>query len=593
MRLKAQTCLPALAAGVLLLSGGIAARAAGEAQTTALSRKVIISGTVNSVDDYLLAVARAGKVNLIADATRFDAIPFAVPSDFRAEQPVMLGFYFSRGTRKLRLSLLQPEPNTFLLWPEPGVRELGRRLATVQWPPDDEAARTRIARRVLAQDEGADEPTGRQEREAEKVHARLVAYQTSQLLRDYYQRVHGWDGRSPAFERKGSFQEVKDVLPQMLPQFRAPESVRKIRLTDLPPDLRDKILAYARGLADRTWFEFARGFFNDEFWQKARIRLIRGDAQLTVGLAGSAESRLHTFASLNKLQPNIFQRNSPPRGKPMDEAEPPPANDVNPAGMETKVSLDTKRMPLGQVLAILQKQSGITLTTSADIPPTTTLVTARVRQMPLSDLMQNLARLYDAAWNDNADGAHVLKPKPRSDFERPFFRVGRIGTYLSHRLWEKLERTGQIQSEQDDAVNWPLEISAVANMAVLRSKEGVPVSALDEELQRALRALVEEQLSVEMLERLTVFNPALAEEGYLCIGSTFGGSSNRTRPEEAIWKVFHSSFLSLVGEASVGGNVMLFPNFSHQPQPDPLLQAALAAQQEIENERKARGGAAP
>ncbi len=177
--------------------------------------KLDLSIQAATVDEHLVSLARAADFNFIADATDFPAVQTRVTNQQRSFDWEIADFF-----RAQKLSSLLWSERTFLLWRQPDMTALGPLIAA------DEKART--------------------------LRNPLTEAEMNEQFTDYFKRVHGWNGE-----------------PQNL-------SV-KVRIADLPPALRDNVLAMTR---DRLISPQHLAWFAEDFWENARIAIAPGGANM-------------------------------------------------------------------------------------------------------------------------------------------------------------------------------------------------------------------------------------------------------------------------------------------------------------------------
>ncbi len=198
----------------------------------------------------------------------------------------------------------------------------------------------------------------------------------------------------------------------------------------------------------------------------------------------------------------------PPRFDPLREN---PALELQKVeALQVKVSLEAKRMPLNELLATLQQQSGVALQSSEAFPAAKTLVTLRVREMSLASFMGALSRTYGVHWREN-NGGWQMQP---SDQSALLFKLQRASGL---RPENDIEQREIVRQQQDD---WAKEIYFSVDENVWSSpqdvklddlppqlqqsmlvKQGVSVKGLPDEIQAAIHRRINASLSSQLIER--------------------------------------------------------------------------------------------
>jgi len=180
---------------------------------------------------------------------------------------------------------------------------------------------------------------------------------------------------------------------------------------------------------------------------------------------------------------------------------PAPAVPAVPAALQDPVSLTARRQPLGELLREVQRQTGVEV--QADAPGLEAkLVTLRVKNMPLASLLAALGKLYGTEARKDDKGRYKLQPSSRTAFER------------------LLPQLGSAQANYDEAqmknpVDWAAEVFGNVNPAALRSKEGVALTDLPEDLQAQLREKIEASNLFFAASLLRLQTPEGVSEGVL------------------------------------------------------------------------------
>lgn len=199
--------------------------------TTKATDRILQQFTINtraaSTDDYLLEIARTGDINVLADVTDVPTETLSLPI---SGQHRLSGLNFYNLIKGRNLTMVRIAENTFLYWPSPDAKQLAQEI---------------LARKAA---------TPRQDPPP------LDAEQTNALLKDYFHRVHGWDG---------NWENVDIQVP----------------VADLPPELRAHVDAeiYGREITRMAYPRFATGTQHSgvldpqsPFWKTARLSIALG-----------------------------------------------------------------------------------------------------------------------------------------------------------------------------------------------------------------------------------------------------------------------------------------------------------------------------
>ena len=472
MKLSWCICLSLLVVSV----SNVAAKPFDEAQgwlfnmTHPPNRKIITPPTSEmSADDYVIALAKAGGVNFIADATQIPADTQMEP--FPASQESIqnhLKPYFYGVLEDFRntcqLASLRYDETTFLLWNKP-ERMTAARLINVAV----------------------------QQRGVETDPNEFALYAD---LDEYARVAHGWTG--------------------------GPRPHLKLKFGELPPELQLKLTALARHHILRP--EFRRElFFTDAYWQTARVRRGSGYsvpndpalqtklAPLFIGGQDEAGRPLPFFQLFNgwPMRPDnmdweVLATLRPPNkvtsATPAQPASPSSATAnpllLNPllpiqqlyqpdleaeGALGTKVSVEAKRQPLGKLLATVRQQSGVTLSPAEGTPAPTALVTLRVQEMPLATLMGALSRVYGVTWAKQSPTTYVMQPSRLDPLQTLLLQSGGDELLLKHGAMQTLDGL------MPDSSALIQEINAELNGPEPNSPRGVPITTLPPDLQQSLR----------------------------------------------------------------------------------------------------------
>ena len=350
--------------------------------------------------DFLIAWAKAGNFNLIADATQFDGKDATISG----EQKGPLGQLLVAFATARKINGRRYDENTFLLW---------------QVVPDAVSTAHLIIARERALRAAAPPPLSQEAMNA--------------LLAGYFQRVHGWDGKSAQI----------DVT---------------VKVADLPSELHERVIAAVRDeLLTKERRDYA--WFFDDLWSKARLHVqpnrrpqqrasiptrasisvgalveenaygakhlmyLRRNVLTPQGLSGSTSSKV----LLVEPRPQVVE----PVLQPNPEAKLPPVKPApllsraqlqDDAALQVPISLENKQLVLNDLLSELQKQSGLSFSLVPEAA-TTAQLALRLDKMPLWKVLDSLSQLYGFGWEKTAAGGYVLQTDAGHELEKRLFRI--------------------------------------------------------------------------------------------------------------------------------------------------------------------------
>ncbi|MDF2440881.1 MAG: hypothetical protein JWN98_1865 [Abditibacteriota bacterium] len=165
------------------------------------------------------------------------------------------------------------------------------------------------------------------------------------------------------------------------------------------------------------------------------------------------------------------------------------------AVLQAKISLEAKRMPLRELLAQAQKQSGVVLQATADSPATRSLLTARLKEMTLATLMISLARIYDVRWTKDGT-VYTMHGSDNDELSYKLIRYQGIKP-------AQITTGEQVPREHEDNA-LAKEIFYSVDEEAWKAPAGVPMSALPQDVQERLLQRFEADgiFAVIVLERL-------------------------------------------------------------------------------------------
>ncbi|MGI9091731.1 MAG: hypothetical protein ACR2GG_11635, partial [Gemmatimonadaceae bacterium] len=158
--------------------------------------------------------------------------------------------------------------------------------------------------------------------------------------------------------------------------------------------------------------------------------------------------------------------------------------------LQIPLSFEVKSLPLSELLAQLQKQSGV-IFKIADEPQSAPLrVTARANKLPLAEVMRALRRLYGVSWTRDAPTSWTMSYSEKGALERELLRFGEADNLQTLRLQKVRERHP----------DWLGEVFQHTDDAALNGAGGVSLSVLPVEMRARLRADSEANASYRVIE---------------------------------------------------------------------------------------------
>lgn len=162
----------------------------------------------------------------------------------------------------------------------------------------------------------------------------------------------------------------------------------------------------------------------------------------------------------------------------------------NEAALATHVSFEVKRLPLSELLSQLQKQSGVTLASDKGFMAEKVLVTARIREMPLWNVMNVLSRMYGVVWQKESENSYTLSAGSRPAAQLQLLQTGDMEHALS---------VQEAQNQEQESAALADEVVAYATPYVLRSAEGMPFASFPEELRNRIRQRLEKTAALQLI----------------------------------------------------------------------------------------------
>ena len=494
------------------------------------------------VNEHVIELSRAEDTNLLVDATH---LPTPSPDELLTEETTdSFGNYllFLAYQRHLAWDKVGEGSNgrgTFIMWPQEKLTFVAREvlddavpwinkdISALEWQPvkqlavvtpDANQTQAELHQNAYQQEtlyftHANDD--GRPAKRAEEVGSQLMSY---------LQRTYGWNGTLNGFK--------KDIV-----------------VAELPPALRDNLLARLQGqifhprriASSKLWFNRENFAQNSYMWLTTSPRT-KGSQSFQVDSYG--ENGIHDGIGM-RWAPSV---QSPVRrmGVPSEDARPargfvrveftsptsalfgsnplllaavdaqtvtpgllaPPLTNGEPAtlplahtaedeNLNHKVSFQVKSKLLSEVLQTLAQQSGATLSLSEGISAQT-LLTGRVHDLALGEMMSALEHLYSAIWKKTGENIYQLCPSNLSPAQTALNRLGNLTWYRFYeRTFGDPERPNFVVPAP---VFWRETIAPyVTSLKQLHPKwpqeRGMSISVLPDDVQNALLDALQEQIS--------------------------------------------------------------------------------------------------
>ena len=156
------------------------------------------------------------------------------------------------------------------------------------------------------------------------------------------------------------------------------------------------------------------------------------------------------------------------------------------ATLQTPVSFEAKQQPLRELLDELQKQTKVSLQISPQFTQTVR-VTARVKDLSLSDVMGALGKIYQAQWVMDKPNQYLFTPLVLEEKEKA---LERIGDFRWYRFRDQYDASPDNSLIRGNELTQQIEREVSKN--ALRVPKGVPFSRLSAKTQDDLRRYFQE-----------------------------------------------------------------------------------------------------
>lgn len=444
-------------------------------------RQPIAIATRDDGDKYLLGLARAADINLLAWVPSTGTLP--VPQS-QPEINGQLHMRFAEVDRDCALVWHRASERTILLWPRPDEEKMGRTWSEL-YAQQQQEGRTYASAATPENILIALKSLKLKETEETK----------RQLLADYI-----------AYEQEQAVRRLSAILSQgWQEKLGYIKEGQSLAWRDLSDEMRVGVVEMLHLDLQSSWINRAALWFFPEqrkaFWRNARLRvhLNPGGEQRDVYLYGEEQGQpLKLFISAYDV------RNVPPGKNQVSLVAPPPR--------PTKgITIEGERMPLRQVLEKAGQQSGLAI--GEPLPRLNdACLTLSVRGMSSKEFLQALARTFLIQWQ--VQGKTVtMQETPYAEADRYFLRLGDTGQYriLTRRArddWrEETELARLLKEEAGEALFAP---------------EGVPIAQMSEQAQAGVQREGQEIALDGLLRLANDFVPAALEEATLEVNRVEG-----------------------------------------------------------------------
>lgn len=245
----------------------------------------------------------------------------------------------------------------------------------------------------------------------------------------------------------------------------------------------------------------------------------------------------------------------PAAAKPPERLQ---AGDLNqlPA-LQVKVSFEVRRYPLKDLLADLQKTSGVALSYAPDPALDALRLTAHMQEVPLAAVMSGLSRLYGVTWTHGPNNSYLMAASDRSDLEKQLIKLGDLQGLRARRRVAGHDRQAAFLDE----------ITNEVDPQVLRAPDGVPLTTLPPELQQQVKQYLLDRIAFQLVGGFYLATEASVLDDTLQLATPRGTIPTSAGavpypPQVSVSLPDHSTNVSIT---ALG--VPPLPNSKPQPQP--------------------------
>lgn len=171
------------------------------------------------------------------------------------------------------------------------------------------------------------------------------------------------------------------------------------------------------------------------------------------------------------------------------------------AALQTKVSFEVKAQPFANFLRDLSKQSKVSFSVAPELEISKRLLTARVHELLLSEVMTSLSKLYNLSWVKDGEGFRAIGGS-RNRVEQ---RIEQLGVW--YRYWlahpksfpAYLTRRGLADRYETRDHQKPIMDQIWPFIRNYDPQKGVALTALPGDVQEQLRSYLEEYAGGSLL----------------------------------------------------------------------------------------------
>lgn len=160
--------------------------------------------------------------------------------------------------------------------------------------------------------------------------------------------------------------------------------------------------------------------------------------------------------------------------------------------LQLKVSCTAKAQPLDALLRELQTQTHLTFSASLDSPAADLKVTLYIQDLPLSQVLLGLSRLYGVRWTKDGDKSFTLLSSDKGSLETGLMQLGNLDEY----------RNGFFESmrKSPEHLDWPREVTKHIEEEKLLQGYAPQLSVLPADLISKIRKEKEQVAALRLIE---------------------------------------------------------------------------------------------